>query len=130
MNCRQHGAFVLFIDDPLDLRIQEFELKVGDHGPSAAKARDDTGIFEGIAEQPDDANERGFKGEIDPGLGHCRAVWRTGFAGELRRLCAEVAGKGDQGEVGVRRAREDERVVIAGDGEARPGILPRQERSR
>jgi len=57
----------LFIDDPLDLRIQEFELKVGDHGPAAAKARDDPGIFEGIAEQPDDANEWGVKGEIAPG---------------------------------------------------------------
>ena len=78
---------------------------------------DDAGVFEDVAIDAEDSNERRVEGEVHPGLDHGGAAEAAGVGVVRGRWGAEVgeeAGEagGASGSLGV-----DDAVVVAGDGE-------------
>ncbi len=103
------GASIGLLLHLAQLRAKERQLMVGNARPAAAAARDDARILQGVAEQPDDAQERCVEGEVDPWLRRGRAVQGPGLGRDRRCGGAEVPCKGGQrrlGDIDARRRNE------------------------
>src|SRR5262249_17095283 len=115
----QNRARVFLLLNPLELRCEKIQLKVGNTGPVTSLAGDEAGVFQRVAEQPDDAHVWRIEGEIDARLGHGGAMQRAGLGRDDGSVGAEVAVEYLQRLLSRSGARDDEGVVIARNGEDR-----------
>src|SRR5713101_4113305 len=99
MDRKQNGPGIVFRFDALKLRRQESQLQIGNGLPFSFLAGDHTGIFQRVAEQPNNADEGSIESEIDTRLGRGGAVQGSCFLRDYRLGRAEIAGKDGQREI-------------------------------
>ena len=89
MHGHDHRALEVVGLDLIQLSRQVRDLCVADAWVRTVLARDHTGVFEHVAIESDDADERRIEGEIHTRLNHSRPAQASRFGQTLKRAGAE-----------------------------------------
>src|ERR1700730_5775126 len=82
MHSQKERARVIFSLNACELRGKVIELSVGNICPFTVFARNHSRVFESVAEQADDPDERRIQREVDSGLRHRSSMQRARLGGD------------------------------------------------
>jgi hypothetical protein len=127
VNRDDHRSLVFLVLDLLKLRGQKVQLIVRQGRPCLLAilgfTRDHAGIFQRVAEQPDNADEGCVEREIDARLSHGGAMQRFGLGSDGRRCGAEIANERVQRLLVARCPGYQKGIVVARNSEDRRRIV-------
>ena len=116
------GEFLLL--DQSELGAEEIDLDIRDRPfPFLVEIGNHAGIFQRVAEQPDDPDKRRIQREIHAGLSHRGPVQRARFGGDDGLPGAEISLKNRQRRIRRLGAGHHEGIVIAGNRKDRRWII-------